>query len=210
MKKVVHINLGGRPFAIDTDAYETLDKYLLAIERHFKNSDGFEDIMYDIENRIAELMEEKNKNTVISMADVEKIKNTMGRPEQFSEDEPASETSSSRSDYSKYRTGRRLFRDPDDSVMGGVAAGLSKYFGITDPIFIRLLFVLFTISGGLGLIVYIILWISVPEAKTSSDYLAMRGEDINIDNIAKTVEDGLKNIKSTIDDISKGIKMKML
>ena len=209
MKKVLHINLGGRAFAIDDDAFGALDKYLNSIEKHFKKSEGFEDIVYDIENRIAELFEEDSKSgNVITMAKVEKIKNTMGTPADFGAEEYTE--SEEKKSKKKYKTGKRLFRDPDDKVIAGVASGLSRYFGISDPIIIRILFVLFFISGGLGFLTYIILWIAVPEAKTPTDYLSMKGEDINIDNITKTVENSLKDIKEKIDDISKGIKTKML
>ncbi len=213
MKKVIQINLGGKVFTADVDAYECLNQYLVAIERHFKKSEGLEDIMYDIENRIAELLEiNAPKNTVVSMAHVEKVKNTMGMPEDFGAEEVDDSTyeRARRTDIPKFKTGKRLFRDPDNRMVAGVASGLSSYFGISDPIIIRILFVLFTISGGLGFMTYIILWIVVPEAKSTSDYLAMKGEEINIDNIAKTVEDSLKNLKDTIEDISKGIKTKML
>lgn len=211
MKKVIHINLGGRPFVIDIDAYEDLDMYLKSIESHFKRSEGFEDIMYDIENRIAELLEaESAKNTVITLEKVEMVKNTMGRPEEFgAEAGDSDEFTRKRPSGRKFKTGKRLFRDPQDKVVAGVAAGMSAYFGISDPIIIRLLFVIFTLSGGLGLLSYIVLWIAVPEAKTTSDFLAMRGEEINIDNIARSVENGLKDLKDKLDDLSRGIKTKM-
>jgi len=211
MKKVIHINLGGRPFVIDIDAYEDLDRYLKSIERHFKRSEGFEDIMYDIENRIAELLEANSaKNTVITMEKVNMVKNTMGQPEEFgAEASDSEEYTRKRPSASKFKTGKRLFRDPQDKVVAGVASGMSAYFGISDPIIIRLLFVIFTISGGLGFLTYIVLWIAVPEAKTTSDFLAMRGEEINIDNIARSVENGLKDLKDKLDDLSRGIKTKM-
>ena len=208
MKKVIHINLGGRPFVIDVDAYEDLDRYLRSIEKHFRHSEGFEDIMYDIENRIAELLEEgSNKNTVITSVKVQMVQNTMGSPEDFGGDDYEDDTP--KSSIPKFKTGKRLFRDPEDRVVAGVASGLSAYFGISDPIIIRILFVLFTISGGLGMLTYMVLWIAVPKARSSSDFLAMKGEDINIDNIAKTVENSLKDLKNKLDDLSRGIKTRM-
>jgi phage shock protein C len=208
MKKVIHINLGGRAFVIDTDAYEELDSYLRSIERHFKGSEGFEDIMYDIENRIAELLEEEsNKNSVITSIKVKMVINTMGSTEDFGDSSYEEETKTG--SIPKFKTGKRLFRDPEDKVIAGVASGLSAYFGITDPIIIRILFVLFTLSGGLGVLTYIVLWVAVPKAKSSSDYLLMKGEEINIDNIAKTVENSLKDLKNKLDDLSRGIKTRM-
>lgn len=210
MKKIVHINLGGRALAVDTDAFEALDKYLRAIERHFKKSEGFEDIMYDIENRISEILDETTaKNEVVTTAIVQRVINTMGNPQDFGAEEN-DENYSSKQNNSKIKTGKRLFRDPEDKILAGVASGVSQYFGISDPIIIRILFVIFTLSGGLGLLTYIVLWVAVPKAKTTSDFLSMKGEEINIDNIAKSVEDGLRSLKDTIDDLSKGIKTKML
>jgi len=210
MKKVIQINLGGKVFTADMDAYDNLNKYLLSIEKHFKKSEGFEDIMYDIENRIAELLEENaSKNMVVTIEMVERVKSTMGSTADFQTDEEDNDYDNHKS-IPKYKTGKKLFRDPDNRIVAGVASGLSAYFGISDPVIIRILFVLFTISGGLGFISYIILWIAIPEAKTTSDFLSMKGEEINIDNIAKTVEDSLKSIKDTLDDLSKGIKTKML
>lgn len=208
MKKVIHINLAGRAFVIDIDAYDKLDRYLAAIERQFKRSEGFEDIMFDIENRIAELLEEDSPNMVITASKVEMVIHTMGSPEDYGTEEDAEERTSK--SIPKFKTGKKLFRDPENKIVAGVASGLSAYFGISDPIIIRILFVISTMSGGLGLITYIILWIAVPQAETSSDFLAMRGEEINIDNIARTVEDSLKDLKDTIEDISKGIRTKML
>ncbi|NNE27883.1 MAG: PspC domain-containing protein, partial [Saprospiraceae bacterium] len=172
MKKVININLGGRAFIINEDAYSKLDKYLKAIERHFSGSDGMDDILYDIENRIAELFEEDEKNgTIITIEKIEKVKSVMGRPEDFGGEEYDEEEAQSKS-YKKYtyRTGKRLFRDPDDQVIAGVASGLSAYFGINDPIILRIVFVILGLSG-VGVLPYIILWIAVPAAKTSSDRL---------------------------------------
>lgn len=205
MKKVIHINLGGKEFTIDHDAYKEMENYLNKIEKHFKKSDGFEGIIYDIEVRMGELFEEDStKGAIITMEKLDKVKRTMGSPKDFSEEE---EIDNSRK---KQHKGKKLFRNPEEKIIGGVASGLSAYFGITDPIFVRLFFVLITLSGGIGMLTYIVLWIIVPKAKTTSDFLAMRGEEINIDNIAKSVEDGINDIKNKIDDISDGFRTKIL
>jgi len=211
MKKVVNINLGGRAFTINEDAYSNLERYLKAIERHFSGSDGMEDILYDIENRMAELFVEDEKNgSIITIEKIEKVKSIMGRPEDFGGEEyDETETRSKTYTNFNYRTGKRLFRDPDDQVIAGVASGLSAYLGINDPIFLRILFVILGFSG-VGVLPYIILWIAVPAARTSSDRLSMKGEDINIDSIAKTVEDTLIDIKDKIEDFSKDLKTKVL
>ena len=105
---------------------------------------------------------------------------------------------------------RRLFRDPENKVISGVASGLAAYFGINDPLIIRIGFLALFLGFGIGLIPYLVLWFAVPEAKSSADFLSMRGEEININNIAKNVEDGFKDLKTKIEDISKDFKTRVL
>jgi len=208
MKKVVHINLGGKEFIINDDAFSELEKYLNTIEKHFSKFQGFEGIIYDIEVRMGELFEEDNKHgNIIDMPKLERAMNAMGRPEDFMDEE---ETVKSKKKKTRVKTGKKLFRDDENRVIGGVASGLSAYFGINDPIFIRLFFVIFCLLGGSGVIAYIIMMIAIPKAETSSDYLAMKGEEINIDNIAKTVQESILDIKDKLDDFSKGFKTMML
>lgn len=212
MKKVVHINLGGKEFIINENAYTVLDKYLNTIEKHFSKSEGFEGILYDIEVRMGELFEEDNKHgKIIDMPKLERAMNTMGRPEDFTDAEEQTKSKRKKSkSYTGAKQGKKLYRDDENRIIGGVASGLSAYFGINDPIFVRLFFVIFCLLGGSGVIAYIIMMIAIPKAETSSDYLAMRGEEINIDNIAKTVQEGILDLKDKIDDFSKGFKTMML
>lgn len=198
MNKVSNINLGGYPFIIDTDAYEQLAKYLNTIQDHFRSSDGYEEITSDIETRMAELFQERLEHRkIITVRDVNAAIDIMGTPEEFGAEpieddanysyDSASEQNTDSS--TNYKTGKRLFRNPDDEVVGGVASGIAAYFGIADPLWIRLALVIFTISGGFGIPLYILLWIILPQAKTAGDRLAMRGETINVSNIGKIVEE---------------------
>ena len=107
------------------------------------------------------------------------------------------------------RSRKRLYRDPNNKVFGGVASGLASYFGI-DTLLARGLFLFMFLGFGIGFLFYIILWIFVPKAITKSDFLAMKGEDINIKNISKMVEDGFHEIKGTIEDLSKDLKDKVM
>ena len=217
MKKVINVNLAGKAFTIDEDAYTALNKYLNNLEKHFSRSQGAEDIIYDIEARIAELFEEdRTGGHIVSLHKVNNMKTTMGMPEDFASDEK--QTYSSRANKktkSKTNTGtsghsRRLFRDPEHKVFGGVAGGLSAYFGFKSPTLLRIALILLFFAFGFGPLVYLILWIAVPEAKTSSDFLAMRGEDINIDNIARTVEDGFNDLKDKFEEFGNDLKTRML
>lgn len=212
MNKVYNINLGGYPFTIDEDAYNHLRSYLEAIHNHFRSTEGYEEITHDIEARLAELfVEQLDNRPIVGFQEVEDAIAIMGRPEEFGAD-PVSEGASTAGAETtagagetegkfKIKTGKRLYRDTEDSVVGGVAAGLSAYFGIADPIWIRLFFVLIVISGGIGIPLYLILWALMPEAKTASDRLAMRGEPINISNISKIVTEEFEHLSEKMTEL---------
>lgn len=210
MNKVFTINLGGYPFTIDEDAYIYLDKYLKAIHRHFQKSEGYEEITSDIESRLAELFQESmGARPIVTMKDVNHSVSIMGKPEDFGvegeiEDEPV-RTSKKRS----FRPGKRLFRDPEEEVIAGVCSGISAYAGIADPLWIRLLFVVLTISSaGFWMLVYGILWAILPEATTAGDRLSMRGEPINISNIGKIIQEEIENLSDKISDYGEEFKSK--
>jgi len=201
MNKTVSINLGGQVFQIDENAFEKLRKYLESLRNRFSGTDGSEEIIADIESRIAEMFTEKlsNKKQVVVLDDVEQVINVMGRPEDFEtgedEEEPPIRHSRKKS--------RRLYRNPDDKVIGGVCSGLSAYLGIDDPIWLRLVFLLaFFFGVGGSFIVYIILWLIMPEANTASEKLEMKGEHINISNIEKTLKKDLGDLSEKIHSFS--------
>jgi phage shock protein PspC (stress-responsive transcriptional regulator) len=192
MNKTVTINISGIIFHIEEDAFEKLSKYLSTIKGYFSKTDGGNEIMSDIEARIAEMLQSKTSavKQVVLMADVDSVIETMGKPEQFAEG--ASENSEKEEEETHYTTTenvkKRLFRDPDHKAVGGVCSGIAAYFDI-DMIWVRLAMFLLVFFGGLSLWVYIILWIVIPEARTTADKLAMRGEKIDINNISKTVKE---------------------
>lgn len=207
MNKILNINLGGMPFVIDIEAFQLLEDYLNAIEDHFSASEGFEEITSDIEARLAELFQETlGKREILTEADVKKTISIMGVPEEFDNASDYQESSSRGSQ--SYKTGRKLFRDIDNQKVGGVAAGLAAYFGIEEIVWVRLAFVLTSIFGGIGGTIYIVLWIITPEALTSADRLAMRGEKVNINNMAKIIENEITNITDSIGDTIEDIKQK--
>jgi len=211
MKKTLTINLGGLVFNIDDDAFVVLKGYLDTIKGYFDNSEGRDEIMTDIESRIAEMLQEKmhGGKEVVNTNDINDVISVMGQPEDYiSEDEMEDATHTSHSaksgSYQNQKrqtyTKRRLFRDTDDNMIGGVASGIGYYFGI-DPLWIRLLFVIAFFAGLSGGLIYIILWIIMPEARTSSEKLAMRGEPVTFDNIGKTVEEEIRNVKKKLNNL---------
>lgn len=207
MKKTVNINLSGQVFQIDEDAYGELEAYIAVIRNKYKQAEGGEDIINDIEARLAEMFAELLEGrTVISTGDVDIVIERMGRPEEFEADEETEEELFANPDRKKHR---RLFRNPDDKVAGGVLSGISAYLGVEDPIWLRIVFIVFLfMSFGTALLIYIIALIIIPEAKTSSEKLQMRGEAINIENIERTFKESMDSLKDNFNGSSKGGRRK--
>jgi phage shock protein PspC (stress-responsive transcriptional regulator) len=214
MNKVFNINLGGQAFTIDEAAFFHLEKYLKAIDNHFRDSEGHEEIVSDIESRLAELFQETlGGRPIVTLKDVKRTISIMGTPEEFgaepmeeatkSSDSESHTRSERRKSYStkSWKTGKRLFRNPDDEVVAGVCSGIAAYFGITDPLWIRLAFVALTLMGfGTAIPLYIILWAVLPKAETASDRLSMRGETINVSNIGRIIEEEMDHLSGKIED----------
>lgn len=205
MNKTVNINLAGIFFHIDEDAYLKLQRYLEAIKRSFTDSQGRSEIIADIEIRIAELFSERMKTDrqVIGNKEVDQVITIMGQPEDYLvddeifEDEPKTKTSRSKSSNSN---SKKLFRDTDNSYVGGVASGLSYYFNI-DVVWIRLIWVLLIFGAGTGVFLYILLWIFIPEATSTSDKITMTGEEVTITNIEKKIRDGFDSVSENVKNI---------
>lgn len=208
MNKILNINLGGYALTIDDDAHEYLAGYLDSIRRRFSESEGRDEIIGDIEARLGELISQNmGSRTIVMLPDAEAAVAVMGKPEDFGgEDTPGSASSSTggkKSGKTAIRTGKRLFRDEDDAVVAGVCSGLSAYFGIPDPVWMRLLFVLLAFASfGFWMPAYVLIWILVAPAKTAADRLAMRGEQVNMDNIAREVEEGFDRLGKKVNELS--------
>ncbi|MCM4160672.1 PspC domain-containing protein [Antarcticibacterium flavum] len=198
MNKTVNINLAGVFFHIDEDAYAKLQHYLDAIKRSLTNTQGRDEIIADIEARIAELFSEKMKTDrqVVSSKEVDEVIAIMGQPEDYMVDEEIFEDEPV---YARpHTTGKQLFRDTEHSYVGGVSSGLGHYLGIA-PIWVRLLWIVLTIaSSGAFILIYIALWIFVPEAKTTADKLSMRGEEVNITNIERKIREGFDDVAGKV------------
>lgn len=206
MKKTVSANISGQFFHIDEDAYEKLSGYLKVIRHYFSQQEGCDEILNDIESRIAEMLKEKvsDRKHVVTLNDVNEVVKIMGQPEDYLEG--ADPDVVPPPPVYSYESKRRIFRNPDDKILGGVCGGLGAYFNI-DPLWIRLIWVFMVLAAGVGILLYLILWIIIPEAKTASEKLAMRGEPINVDNISKAVKDEMEGvgerIKSSARDFGK-------
>lgn len=185
MKKTFTINISGSLFHIEEDAYEKLQEYIQKLKVHFGSNPEGREIISDIEGRISELFIERTKgdNKVITLELVQEVISIMGTPEDFMDQQDDMEytgTVTSRK--------RRLYRSPDSRVIAGVCGGLGAYFKM-DPVWVRIIFILLLFVNGIGLLAYLILWVAVPRARTTTQKLEMKGEEVTITNIERTVRD---------------------
>jgi phage shock protein PspC (stress-responsive transcriptional regulator) len=209
MKKTVSIQISGILFHIDDDAYAVLDTYLQSIRAHFASFADSAEIVDDIERRIAERFSESLRpgKQTIGMPDVNALIATMGTVQDIAafesdggpspahahtkEEESGPDESTAKEEQDEPRGGRRprrLYRDPSDRVLGGVAAGIATYFGI-DPVIVRILFVVAAILlHGIGILVYVILWIAVPEARTPTQRMEMAGDPVTISGLRENLD----------------------
>lgn len=188
MNKTIIININGTVFHIEEDAYEVLRTYMTEVKRHFAYSPDSDEIVTDIENRLAEMFNERlaiDHKQVIVLADVQAVTAIMGNVNDFNIDDEEEES---------LKSGRKLFRDVDERILGGVCAGMAHYFNI-EPKWMRLLAILFIFFGGIGLPVYIILWIIMPAASTRADKMAMKGEPINLQNFKRNFDEEVEGLK---------------
>jgi phage shock protein PspC (stress-responsive transcriptional regulator) len=202
MKKTVQIHIGGRHFQIDEDAYQKLNHYLDTLKSHFKtDGESGPEIIEDIEHRVAELLEAKvtNGKQSVTLDDVNETIGILGKVEDFTY---GYEPSDNKEDYYYSRKdNRRLYRDPENCYLGGVASGLGEYFNI-DPLWIRLAFVCLIFAKGVGLLIYVILWLVVPKARTTTEKLQMRGKPVNLSTIKDSVNAEYDKVKSNVQGFS--------
>ena len=199
MNKTININLAGFVFSVDEDAYHRLKGYLESIKRYLYNVEGQEEIVRDVEARLVEIFQSSmlNDREVVLIADVEYAISVLGQPEDYRMDDD-----NSYSDFqstSSFKPKKRIFRNTDDKVIGGVCGGLGAYFGI-DPVWLRILFVALFFTPLNGFLIYIVLWIVIPEAKTTADKLQMKGEEVNLSSIEKSVREEMKKAGKALED----------
>lgn len=210
MNKTININLGGFFFHIDEIAYQKLKRYLEAIGRSLSDDpQGKDEIISDIEARISELLSERitDARQVINENDIEEVITIMGQPEDYAEAEGSYNEETSYKNRKRNQSSKKLFRDGDDKFLGGVCAGIAHYFNI-DVIWIRIAFIVL-VASGFSPLAYVILWVLLPEAITTSEKLQMEGEAVNIDNIEKKIRDEFESFSTKIKDGATGISEKI-
>lgn len=202
MNKTVNINLANILFHIDENAYNKMRRYLESVKRSFANTSGSDEILADIEARIAELFHEKlaNERQVITTKEVDEVIAIMGQPEDYMVDEDIFDDEPTKTSKEPKRV-KKLYRDIDAKYVAGVSSGLGHYIGL-DPIWVRILWIVLTIgSGGSFALIYGLLWILIPEAKTTAQKLDMRGEDVNISNIERKVKEGFDEVADRVKNV---------
>ncbi|NLA47853.1 MAG: PspC domain-containing protein [Bacteroidales bacterium] len=194
MKITVSINLGGYSFNIDEDAYGELKRYLRELELHFAEEESSSEILSDIEARMSELFRARlsSYKQVITIEDVRHAISVLGRPEDFSEEDGNS--GKQRFSSPGYH---RMYRDPDRRIIGGVCAGIGAYWSL-DPWIVRIIFIALILAGGLGVIIYLILYVVIPEAKTISQKIEMKGDPVNIRNITDAVREEFERVRENM------------
>lgn len=194
MKITVSINLGGYSFNIDEDAYSELKRYLKNLELHFAGEESSSEILSDIEARMSELFRVRltGYKQVITIQDVNDVISIMGNPEDISDNEGPSPRE-------KFSTpgAHRMYRDPDKRIIGGVCSGMGAYWDI-EPWIIRAIFLVLAMAGGLGILVYLILYVVLPEAKTTAQKIEMKGDPVNIHNIKESVKNEFNTVRKNM------------
>ena len=208
MKQTVQAQIGGLTFFVDDDAYARLQAYLRNLRNHYGNTAEASEIVADVEARIAEILQGKTVQSrrAVQMDDVLLVISILGEVEQF-DDTPTESAKNNQGTYSKEDSfsntytpkfkkmeRRRIFRDPDNRKLGGVCAGLAAYLGLNSNV-VRALFAIAAFFYGTSVLVYILLWFMVPEARTTGEKLEMRGDKINVENIERTIRDEFQNFR---------------
>lgn len=226
MQRIIQINIAGRLIPIEEDAYATLKDYISTLERLFAREPGEEEIIEDIEMRIAELFSIRLQSGAHSIvrSDVQKVIETLGTPQELTGNAgpqaqlqtstpppaklPASYIPPPGNNYNRppYEAERRLYRDPNNKMLGGVCSGIANYFDI-DPTIVRFVFAIMVLGMGIGILAYIVGWAVMPIARTPQDVTNMRaGEPMNIHTMSRNMSNELQDLKKRGEEMSRELK----
>ncbi|MFI5170961.1 MAG: PspC domain-containing protein [Chitinophagales bacterium] len=206
MNKLLYVNIGGVVFQIDESAYKKLDNYLNSIRKKYSTVADGDEIITDIENRIAELFHEKvGERGAITSEYVDEIITVMGKPEEFENENASQQKSHHAPEEERRHRATKFYRDKENDLLGGVCAGFAAKFNI-DALWIRIAFLIAFLFFGTGLLLYIILWIIIPEARTTSEKIEMRGDKVDISNIEKTIKEEAAQFKNRMKDFGNEVK----
>lgn len=220
MQRIIQINIAGQVLPIEEDAYLLLKDYLSALHRQFNDEDSKDEIIHDIEYRIAELFSIRLQNgaPAIDSADVSKVIENLGTPSALGSNSTASSvpvpyvkkersnTSSNSQGFDQTASGqRRIFRNPNDKILGGVCSGLGNYFDV-DPVIIRLIWAAFAFAG-IGVLAYIISWIVIPVARYPQDFAHMTGgTPMTFHDMTRNMAGEMQDLKKRGEEMSRELK----
>ena len=207
MKETEQVGIGGYAFILEKDASESMRQYISQLEAHYLSQEGGKEIMEGIEERAAELLLEKAKGGVVTLAHVQAVIDVIGRPERIEADDPGPSASA----YEKKQ--KKLFRDMENKRLGGVCSGLASYFNI-EVQWLRVGFLVLTLvsffggfrSGAWSLAVpalYCALWLAMPAARTAQDRWAMSGEGSTADDIRRNVQAGIHEMGDAAREVTR-------
>jgi phage shock protein C len=221
MQRIIQINIAGRIIPIEEDAYQILKNYIASLSKQFAKEEGKDEIIQDIENRIAELFQIRLQSgaPAIDKADVQKVMETLGAASELNEPAGAGFTKTTylpavygqqqqqgNQQQYDYVPPRRLYRNPHDKIIGGVCSGVANYFDI-DPVIARLVMVVLFLTAGIGLVAYILAWIIIPAAKTPADLGFMTsGRPMDFDTIQRNMADELQDLKRRGEEMSRELR----
>lgn len=210
MQKIIQITIGGRVIPIEEQAYAALNSYITTLEAQFAGEVGRDEIIVDIEARIAELFAIKldGGGQAIVQADVQKVIETLGYADEIEQD-PVTDTGYQQKSYEQPRydnNARRLFRNPNDKMLGGVCSGVANYFDI-DTVIVRLLFAIMFFTAGVGLLAYILAWIIIPLPRTPQEvYFATGAKPMNFQTMKKNMGNELQDLKQKGEEMSRELR----
>ncbi|MCB0696183.1 MAG: PspC domain-containing protein [Chitinophagaceae bacterium] len=209
MQRIIQITIGGRVIPIEELAYARLNDYITLLERQFSGEPGRDEIILDIESRIAELFAIRLENGAqsIDTSDVQKVIATLGNPSDFNENSGAGSQQANYQYTSQYEPStRRLYRNPKDKMLGGVCSGIANYFDI-DTVLVRLVFAILFLTMGVGLLAYILAWIIIPVARTPQEMYYMKGAPpMDFQTMKKNMGDELQDLKKKGEEMSQELK----
>ncbi len=198
MKKTIHVEIADVDFVLNTEAYELLKDYLDELGILFASLDEKDEIIADIEGRVAEsLTAISKKEKVVTHEHIHDVLSKIGSPDEIFE--VLGEFDLDQKPVSK----PRLHRDPDHAIIAGVCSGIAAYFG-TDPVIVRLFFIAFALLGGSGILVYVVLWIIIPKAETTAQKKQMYGTK----NVLNRIDRGIGQIakKLRLTEMTQGLE----
>jgi phage shock protein C len=221
MQRIIQINIAGRVIPIEEDAYQVLKDYLTSLERLFSGEEGNDEIIQDIEYRISELFSIRLQNGVpaIDRPDVQKVIDTLGPAHELNDNGSAAKPGNLPVPYVRpakrqeqqnrqqwQSPHRRLFRNTNDKVLGGVCSGLANYFDI-DPVIVRLVFAILFFGLGIGAIGYIIGWIVIPAPRTPEEFAQMSGgTPMDFHTMATSMGEELQDLKKRGEAMSRELR----